>query len=181
MERLRLPLMVAFPILLAMVGFIYYAAEAGHVSTDDAFIRSAKESVNARVSGQVVEIAVRNNQCVQKGQLLFRLDPEPYQIAIERTEALLNGARLQIGQPNPCFRRSRRSECADRAGREQHQNSDRQTGAMIRAALQLASNFVACCALALCCVVRSDAQTPPNDYRPLRAPPDRAEFGRDQL
>ena len=41
---------------------------------------------------------------------------------------------------------------------------------MIRAALQLASNFVACGALALCCVVRSDAQTPPNDYRPLRAP-----------
>jgi membrane-bound lytic murein transglycosylase B len=41
---------------------------------------------------------------------------------------------------------------------------------MIRAARRLASNFVACCVLALCCVVRSDAQTPPNDYRPLRAP-----------
>ena len=41
---------------------------------------------------------------------------------------------------------------------------------MIRAAVRLASNFVGCCALALCCVVRSDAQTPPSDYRPLRAP-----------
>ena len=41
---------------------------------------------------------------------------------------------------------------------------------MIRAGLRLLSNFLGCCALALCCVVRSDAQTPPNDYRPLRPP-----------
>jgi len=41
---------------------------------------------------------------------------------------------------------------------------------MIRTAVRLASNFLGCCALALCCIVRSDAQTPPSDYRPLRAP-----------
>jgi membrane-bound lytic murein transglycosylase B len=41
---------------------------------------------------------------------------------------------------------------------------------MIRAAVRLVSNFVGCCALVLCCVVRSDAQTPPDDDRPLRPP-----------
>jgi membrane fusion protein (multidrug efflux system) len=95
-ERLRLPLMVAFPILLAVATAIYYFAEEGHVSTDDAFVYVAKESVNARVSGQVVEIAVRDNQRVTKGQLLFRIDPEPYQIAIEQAEAVLGTARIQI-------------------------------------------------------------------------------------
>src|SRR5580698_3696974 len=75
-ERLRLPLMVAFPILLAVATAIYYFAEEGHVSTDDAFVYVAKESVNARVSGQVVVIAVRDNELVTKGQLLFRVDPE---------------------------------------------------------------------------------------------------------
>jgi membrane fusion protein (multidrug efflux system) len=95
-ERLRLPLMVAFPILLALVGAVYYLAEAGHVSTDDASVRAAKESVNARVSGQVVEIAVKDNQRVKKGQLLFRIDPESYQIAIEQAEAGLDSTRLQI-------------------------------------------------------------------------------------
>src|SRR5690349_24991260 len=40
----------------------------------------------------------------------------------------------------------------------------------MRSLVRLASNFVGCCALVLCCIVRSDAQTPPNDYRPLRAP-----------
>lgn len=95
-ERLRLPLMVAFPILLVAAAAVYYLAEAGHVATNDAFVRAAKESINARVAGQVVEITVTNNEFVKRGQLLFRLDPEPYQIAIEHAEAVLGGARLQI-------------------------------------------------------------------------------------
>jgi membrane fusion protein (multidrug efflux system) len=95
-ERLRLPLMVAFPLVLVVAGVIYYFAEAGRVWTNDAFVYAAKESVNARVSGQVVEIAVRDNECVKKGQLLFRVDPEPYQIAIDHAEAELGTARIQI-------------------------------------------------------------------------------------
>jgi len=103
-ERLRLPLIVAFPILLAVAGVAYYFAEEGHVSTDDAFVYAAKESVNARVSGQVVEIAVKDNQRVRKGQLLFRIDPEPYQIAIEQAEAELGNARIQIDELKATYR-----------------------------------------------------------------------------
>ena len=95
-ERLRLPLMVAFPLLLAVAGALYYLTQEGQVSTDDAFVRAAKESINARVSGQVVEIDVRDNQRVKRGQLLFRIDPEAYQIAIEQADAVLGSARLQI-------------------------------------------------------------------------------------
>ncbi len=95
-ERLRRPLMLAVPIVLVAVGAAEYLAEEPYVSTDDAFVRAAKDSINARVSGQVVEIAVKDNQRVRKGQLLFRLDPEPYQIAIDQAEADLGNARLQI-------------------------------------------------------------------------------------
>ena len=95
-ERLRRPLMLAFPIVLAAIGAAEYLAEEPYVSTDDAFVRAAKDSINARVSGQVVEIAVRDNQRVRKGQLLFRIDPEPYRIAIDQAEADLSSARLQI-------------------------------------------------------------------------------------
>ena len=79
-QRLRRPLLVAFPILLALFGAAVYLVEEPYVSTDDAFVRAAKDSINARVSGQVVEIAVKDNQQVRKGQLLFRIDPEPYRI-----------------------------------------------------------------------------------------------------
>lgn len=95
-ERLRRPLLIAFPILLAAAGTGYYLAERPYVWTNDAFVRAAKESVNARVAGQVIEIAVRNNQPVRKGQLLFQIDPEPYLIAVAQAEARLGTVRLQI-------------------------------------------------------------------------------------
>ena len=95
-ERLRRPLMLALPIVLAVFGAAYYLAEEPYVSTDDAFVRAAKITVNARVAGQAVEIAVRDNQRVRQGQVLFRIDPEPYQIAVDQAEARLASARLQI-------------------------------------------------------------------------------------
>ena len=103
-ERLRRPLLVAFPILLAVVGAAYYLAEEPYVSTDDAFVRAAKESINARVAGQAVEIAVQDNQRVRKGQLLFQIDPEPYQIAVDQAEARLGSARLQIDALKATYR-----------------------------------------------------------------------------
>jgi membrane fusion protein, multidrug efflux system len=103
-ERLRRPLLILFPILLAVVGAAYYFAEEPYVSTDDAFVRAAKESVNARVAGQVVEIAIKDNQRVQRGQLLFQIDPEPYQIAIDQAEARLASARLQINELKATYR-----------------------------------------------------------------------------
>jgi len=88
-QRLRRPLLILVPIMLAALGTAYYLAEEPYVSTDDAFVRAAKESINARVAGQVVEIAVADNQHV-------RIDPEPYQIAVDQAEARLGSARLQI-------------------------------------------------------------------------------------
>jgi membrane fusion protein, multidrug efflux system len=103
-ERLRRPLLILFPVILAAVGTAYYLAEEPYVSTDDAFVYAAKESVNARVAGQVVEIAVRDNQRVKRGQLLFQVDPEPYRIAVDQAEARLGTARLQINELKATYR-----------------------------------------------------------------------------
>ena len=103
-ERLRRPLLIIFPILLAAAGATYYFAEEPYVSTDDAFVRAAKESVNARVAGQVVEIAVKDNQRVKQGQLLFQIDPVPYRIAIDQAAARLDSARLQVNELKATYR-----------------------------------------------------------------------------
>jgi membrane fusion protein (multidrug efflux system) len=95
-ERLRWPLMLALPLLLAAGGAARYVADERYVVTDDAFVRAAKDSINARVSGQVVEVAVKDNQRVRKGQLLFRIDPEPYRIAVEQAQARLSSSRIQV-------------------------------------------------------------------------------------
>jgi membrane fusion protein (multidrug efflux system) len=88
--------MLVLPIILAVFGAAEYLAQEPYVWTDDAFVRAPKESLNARVAGQVVEIAVKDNQRVRKGQLLFRIDPEPYHIAVDEAEARLGSARIQI-------------------------------------------------------------------------------------
>ncbi len=103
-ERLRRPLLILFPVLLIAAGAAYYLANEPYVSTDDAFVRAAKESINARVAGQVVEIAVTDNQRVTRGQLLFKIDPQPYQIAIDQAAARLDGARLQINELKATYR-----------------------------------------------------------------------------
>ena len=103
-ERLRRPLLILFPVLLIAAGAAYYLASEPYVSTDDAFVRAAKESINARVAGQVVDIAVKDNQRVARGQLLFKIDPQPYQIAIDQAAARLDGARLQINELKATYR-----------------------------------------------------------------------------
>jgi membrane fusion protein (multidrug efflux system) len=96
-KRLLRPLLlIALPVLVALGGAAAYSAGEPRVATNDAFIRATKGSINARVSGQVVEIAVKDNQLVHKGQLLFRIDPEPYEIAVAQAEARLAAARLQV-------------------------------------------------------------------------------------
>jgi membrane fusion protein (multidrug efflux system) len=95
-QTLRPLLMAGLPALFAVIGYSQYRANEPFVSTDNAYARVAKASINARVSGQVVEIAVDDNQPVRKGQVLFRIDPQPLQIAVDRAEAQLGNARLRI-------------------------------------------------------------------------------------
>src|SRR5436190_1065159 len=95
-ERLRRPLMIVVPIVAATIGAVVYLATESYVSTDNAFVRAAKVTVNARVAGQAVQIAVEDNQRVRQGQVLFRIDPEPYQIAVDQADGHLGSARLQI-------------------------------------------------------------------------------------
>jgi membrane fusion protein (multidrug efflux system) len=95
-QRMRRPLMIAVPLIIVLGVGAAYLADEPYVSTNDAFVLANHGSVNARVSGQVVEIAVRNNQAVRKGQLLLRIDPEPYRIAVDQAEARLSSAQLQV-------------------------------------------------------------------------------------
>ncbi len=103
-QRLRRPLLILFPVILAAFGAAYYLTEEPYVSTDDAFVRAAKELVNARVAGQVIEIAVAENQRVRRGQLLFQIDAEPYQIAVDQAGARLDSARLQVNELKATYR-----------------------------------------------------------------------------
>jgi membrane fusion protein, multidrug efflux system len=95
-QRLRLPLMVAGPILVLLAAGFWYFTTGRYVSTDNAYIQAARTAISTDVSGRVVEIDVTDNDKVGAGQMLFRLDPRPFQIAIDEAKAQLATVRYQI-------------------------------------------------------------------------------------
>jgi membrane fusion protein (multidrug efflux system) len=79
------------------IGALYFYATGGRfVSTENAYVKADKIAVSADVSGRVAEVKIAENQEVQKGMLLFRIDPEPFQITVRRAEAGLAAARQTI-------------------------------------------------------------------------------------
>jgi membrane fusion protein (multidrug efflux system) len=95
-QRLRLPLMVAGPAVVILGGLWWYLTSGRYVETDDAYIQSARTVISADVSGRVLAIEVHDNQRVTKGQVLYRLDPHSYEVAVADATAQLGMARLQV-------------------------------------------------------------------------------------
>jgi membrane fusion protein (multidrug efflux system) len=94
----RIILMWIVPVLLLIGGGYYWLTSGGSVSTDDAQVKQDIVSVSAQVNGPIVQVFVRNGAQVKKGDLLFRIDPAPYRVALEQAEAQLAAAQLQTRQ-----------------------------------------------------------------------------------
>jgi multidrug efflux system membrane fusion protein len=75
-------------LLLALVlSIIVYFNYENYPRTDDASVTANVVGIAPRVSGPIVHIAVADNQFVKAGDLLFEIDPVPYQDAVDRAEA----------------------------------------------------------------------------------------------
>jgi membrane fusion protein, multidrug efflux system len=94
---LRRVLMIGGVALVAAVALGLYLTGGRYISTDDAYVQAAKLMVTTDVSGLVKDVDVREGQYVKKGQVLFRLDPQPFQIALDNAKAQL-GETLQTIQ-----------------------------------------------------------------------------------
>ena len=88
-------LLFIVPALLLLGGGYYWLTSGGSVSTDDAQVKQDIVSVSPQVNGQIVAVFVRDGARVKRGQLLFRIDPQPYRVALEQAEAQLANAHLQ--------------------------------------------------------------------------------------
>ena len=93
---LRLGLMLSVPLLIAVAAGYFYLVSGRYVSTDDAYVQADIAQVSSDVPGRVIEVDVHDNEKVQPGQVLFRLDDRNYRIAVEQAKAELASARLQI-------------------------------------------------------------------------------------
>ena len=89
---LRWALFLLLPIVL-MVGAYFYFEGGAYTSTDDAYIEADKVGLSTDVSGMVEAIEVSDNQHVTAGQVLFRLDPLPFQLKLDQAQSQLGMVR----------------------------------------------------------------------------------------
>jgi membrane fusion protein, multidrug efflux system len=96
--RGRLALLLSVPFLIALVGLYLWMTSGRYVSTDNAYVQQDMVSISAEVTGPIAEVAVKENQKVKKGDLLFRIDPRPYRIALAQAEAQVAAAQVSVGK-----------------------------------------------------------------------------------
>jgi membrane fusion protein (multidrug efflux system) len=90
--------MLSVPLLLAAAGLYVWLNSGRYVSTDNAYVQQDMVPVASEVNGVVTEVLVRENQRVRRGDILFRIDPRPFRIALAEADARIAAARVQIGQ-----------------------------------------------------------------------------------
>ncbi len=88
-RSIRILLLIIVPLIAVSTGLYVYATGGREVETDNAYVKVNMVPISAAVTGRVIEVLVHENQAVERGDVLFRLDPVPYQIAVD-------GARAQM-------------------------------------------------------------------------------------
>ena len=87
------PLMFALLPLALVIGAYWYITGGQVVSMDDAYVEADKVGVSTDVPGIVAEVGVTENQHVEAGQILYRLDDLQLRFALARAEAQIGTVR----------------------------------------------------------------------------------------
>lgn len=104
-KRLNHPLV--WLVMLMLVGggtYWYWLHSRTYESTDNAYVNAHVVHVAAQVSGQAVAVLPQDNQLVEQGATLLRIDPEPFRIAVQRAQAQLDKARFQVKRSGATLR-----------------------------------------------------------------------------
>ncbi len=103
-HNLRRVLLMLGPVVVLATGLFVYTTGGRYVSTDNAYVHAGKLTVATDVSGIVANVAVHESQKVDKGDVLFTLDQEPFRIALAGAEANLGTVRNQIATQQATYR-----------------------------------------------------------------------------
>src|SRR5579863_9331223 len=98
-KRWVLAVLAAVALVCGLVFGVPRAVYAwNHVSTDDAIVNGHVTYISSRVSGLAEQVLVDDNQFVEAGTPIIRIDRVPYQLAVEQREAELARAKLSVAQ-----------------------------------------------------------------------------------
>jgi membrane fusion protein (multidrug efflux system) len=103
-RRRNLVLWVVGPALVLAVAAYLYVTSGRFVSTDNAYVQADHATIAPQIGGRVVEVLVHDNQPVKAGDVLFRIDPRPLEIALARTQAQVETVRSLLNAGRAGYR-----------------------------------------------------------------------------
>ncbi len=103
-KRRRRLLLWGGPLLLVAAELFFYLHGGRVVKSDNAYVHADKLTVTTEVAGTVRAVEVVDNQHVKAGDVLFRLDDEPYRIAVAQASAQRNAVRLDLATQRGTYR-----------------------------------------------------------------------------
>jgi len=92
----RVILLVVVPLVAVAVGLYVYATGGQEVETDNAYVKANIVPISSAVTGRVIEVLAHDNQEVEARTVLFRLDPVPYQIAMDGAKARMEVIQTEV-------------------------------------------------------------------------------------
>jgi membrane fusion protein (multidrug efflux system) len=130
---LRRVLMMGGVALVAAASLAFWLTGGRYVSTDDAEVQAAKLMVSTDVSGLVQTVNVKEGQRVEKGQLLFTLDPLPFRIALQNAQSMLAQTVQTIQSTKDDYRQMQASAAALRAQVDLDQRNNARYASLVKA------------------------------------------------
>jgi membrane fusion protein (multidrug efflux system) len=100
----RKVLMIGGVLVFGVVAGAFYLTGGRYVGSDDSYVRANKLMVSTDVSGLVATVNVRQGQKVAAGDVLFTLDPKPFQIAVDNAKAALAGTVQDVESTRATYR-----------------------------------------------------------------------------
>lgn len=99
----RVFFLVLVPLVGGAAGLYWYALGGRYVVTDNAYAKAHMIAISASIDGRVTEVMVEDNRPVVQGEVLFTLDPRPYEIARTRAEARMAAVRNELASKRAAF------------------------------------------------------------------------------
>ena len=116
-QRRRMVLLVTALLIVALVGLVvWWINTSGYETTDDAFIDARTVSISSQINAVIVDVPVTDNQPVEAGAVLVRLDDRDYKAQLDQSKANIVNIDAQIAAQQA------RVEQAEKQAAESHAN-----------------------------------------------------------
>jgi membrane fusion protein (multidrug efflux system) len=97
-RHVRAILLLAVPALVILAALGFWLMGGRYTSTENAYVKADIAQIASEVAGRIGELSIRDHAIVAEGQVLVRLDPAPYRLALAKADAELDSARATLEQ-----------------------------------------------------------------------------------